>query len=142
MADKSHLPSINLDIQFKEMTIGSRFVRFLSLSTSLPMGLTLQSEVCADDNWSITGFMNVLRNNLDIWILHGQPLRNDERRPIRQPRDSLLVYHTSDNENNLIVTTHTMSESPLQIHMRCSNKVIDGLANYLDEIGFSNPLEE
>ncbi len=142
LADKPRIPTINLDVHFREMITGSHNVRILSCTIGLLLGLTIHSEVYAPDNWSINGFMNALRNNIDIWILHGKPLKGDEREPIMQPRDSLLVYHTSDGENRLIVNTHAISETPIQVHMCCSNKVLQSLANYLDEVGFSKPLNE
>lgn len=141
-ADKPRMPTINLDIRLKEVITGPHYVRILSCTIGLLMGLTLSAEVCAADNWSVTGFMNALRKKLDIWILHGQPLKNDDRVPIMQPRDSLVVYHTSDGENRLILTTHAVSEAPIQVHMCCSKKVLESLANYLDDVGFSKALNE
>jgi hypothetical protein len=137
LADKERLPSLNLDIYFEEVFAGSRVARILRLAIGMPLGLTMHAKVCAYDNWSITGFMNVLRNNLDIWMLRGQPLENDERDPMLQPRDSLLLYRTSDGENKLTISTHA-----IQIHARISDKVIEGLANHLDAIGFSKLIRE
>jgi len=142
LSDKKRLPSLNLDIHFKQLADGSRVARILHLAIGMPVGLTMHAEVCAYDNWSITGFMNVLRNNLDIWMLRGQPLANDERDPMQQPRDSLLIYRMNDGENRLIVTTHAISEALIQIHARFSDKVAQSLANHLDDIGFSKPFKE
>jgi hypothetical protein len=142
VSDKNHHPSLNLDIQFKEVMFGSHDTRVLDLIIGMPYGLTMHAEVCAFDNWSITGFTNVLRNNLDIWILRGLPLQNDKRHPIQQPRDSLLVYRTSDGENRIIISTHSLSEGSIQIHARFSDKVGEGFAKYLDEIGFSKPIKD
>ena len=142
VVDKKHHPSLTLDIQFKEIMFGFHDSRALHLTISMPFGLTIQAEVCAFENWSITGFMNVLHDNLDIWILYGRPLQNDERHPIQQPRDSLFVYRTIDGENRIIISTHTLSEAPIQFHARISDKVGEGLANYLDEVGFSKTLKE
>lgn len=142
MSDKKYHPTVNLDIHFKEMVIGSRRVRLLCLTTSLNLGLNIRSEVCACDNWNVTGFMNVLRNNLDIWMLRGQNIRYDDRDPMMQPRDSLLVYHTNDGENFLVISTHALSGATVQINMRCSNEVVETMADYLDDVGFSKPFDE
>ncbi len=142
LSDKKYHPTVNLDIHFKEMVIGSRRVRLLCLTTSLNLGLNIRSEVCACDNWNVTGFMNVLRNNLDIWMLRGQNIRYDDRDPMMQPRDSLLVYHTNDGENFLVISTHALSGATVQINMRCSNEVVETMADYLDDVGFSKPFDE
>lgn len=141
-ADKKRLASLNWDVQFQEILVDLRWARVLHLKVSMPFGLSMLADVCAYNNWSITGFMNVLRNNLDIWMLHGQLLKNDERESVFQPSDSLLIYRTSDGENRMIVSTHSVSESLIQVHARLSDKVVYGLANHLDTIGFSKPFKD
>jgi len=142
LADSEHHPKIILDIYFRDTVIGSRPTRILHTTTSTSIGLAINSEVSLYDNWNITGFMNVLQNNLDIWILHGRPLANDERDPMLQPTDSLLIYRMNDGENRLIISTHSISEMPIHVRMRISNKAIKGLATHLDTIGFLKPFKE
>jgi hypothetical protein len=141
-SDKKRNPSLNLDIQFEQVMSGIHDVRVLHLTIGMPFGLTMHADVCAFDNWSSTGFTNVLRNKLDVWILRGQPLQNDERHPIQQPRDSLFIYRASTGENRIIISTHSVSESQIQFHTRFSEKVAEGLAYYLEEIGFTQPIKD
>jgi hypothetical protein len=142
LTDKKRLSSVSLEIHFREEVIGLRHTRFLLLTTSFSSGLVLQSIVCSSDDRDIAGFMNTLHNNLDIWILHGQPIEGDERNPIMQPRDAFLVYRTNDGKNRLIIETRTISEARLQIQFYCSKKLVDDLENYLNEVGFSSPLQK
>jgi hypothetical protein len=141
VADKDNHPALNLDIHFNKTVSGSRAIRILHIAIGMSFGLTMQVEVCAYDDWTVSGFMNVLRNALDIWLLRGEPLENDERDPMLQPRDSLLLYRTSDGENRLIISTHAISETAIQIHARFSDRVAEGLANYLDTVGFTRPFK-
>jgi len=105
----------------------------------MPFGLTLQTEVCAWDDWNVFGFSNVLRNKVDIWILRGDPVKGDERDPMYQARDFLLLYRKANGENRLNMSTLTLTEAPIQVHALFSEKVANALADYLERVGFIAP---
>lgn len=139
LSGKNGAPSLALSIAFTETNTEGRTKRSLRLIGGMPFGLALQIELCAWDDWSVSGFANVLRNKADIWILHGNPIEGDERDPVYHARDFLLIYRKANGENRLTVGTHTLTQAPLQIHARFSEKVADGLANYLERVGFIAP---
>lgn len=141
LSGKNGAPSLALSVAFVETKPEGKTRRSLRLVAGMLSGLALQIEVCAWDNWSVSGFANTLRNKTDIWILHGNPVEGDQRAPIYQARDFLLVYRKSNGENRLTIGTHTLTEAPLQIHARFSDKVAYGLVDYLERVGFVAPFD-
>ena len=136
---KNGVPSLTLSIAFIETKPARKTKRSLRIVSGMPYGLTLEIEVFAQDDWIVAGFADVLRNKTDIWMLRGNPIEGDERDPIYHARDFLLIYRKANGENRLTMGTHTFSQAPFQIHARFSEKVADGLANYLDRVGFFAP---
>jgi hypothetical protein len=139
LSGKNAASSLVLSICFMDSKSFSKIERRLLVVGYMPSGLTLQIEVCAWDDWSISGFMNVLRNKTDIWILHGDPVEGDERDPVYHARDFLLIYRKANGENRLTIGTHTFAQAPLLLHTRFTEKIADGLVNYLERVGFTAP---
>jgi hypothetical protein len=139
LSGKNGAPSLALSIAFIETKSDGKTKRSLHIVGGMPFGLTLRIEVCAWDDWSVSGFINVLRNKADIWSLRGNPVEGDERDPMYHARDFLLIYRKANGENRLTMGTHTLTKAPLQIHARFTEKIADGLANYLERVGFIAP---
>jgi len=139
LSGKNGASSLALSISFLEAESTRNTYRRLLVVGSIPSGLTLQIEVCAWDDWSVSGFIYVLRNKTDIWILHGDPVEGDERDPVYHARDFLLIYRKANGENRLTIGTHTFTQAPLLIHARFTEKIADGLVNYLERVGFTAP---
>jgi hypothetical protein len=135
LSGKYGIPSLILSIAFRE----TKSKRGLQIVGGIPFGLALQVEVCVQDEWTVSGFTNVLRNKADIWMLRGNPIDGDNRDPAYHASDFLIIYRKASGENRLTMGTHTLSQAPLQIHARFSEKVADGLANYLERVGFMAP---
>jgi hypothetical protein len=128
---------LNISIGFVELQLKTAIKKTLRVRAELPVGLTLNIEVSAWDDWDVLGFMNVLNNQGDIWMLRGDPIQGDKRDPMFHGRDALLVYRKSNGENRIILGTYTKSLAQIQIHARVSDYVAKGLADYLERVGFS-----
>lgn len=139
LSGKNDAPLLALSLAVIETKLEGKTKRSLRIIGGLPYGLTMQIEVCACDDWSVSGFVGVLRNKADIWMLRGNPIEGDKRDPMYHEKDFLLIYRKANGENRLIVSTHTLSKAPLQIHALFSEKVANGLANYLEKVGFTTP---
>ncbi len=137
LSGKNGIASLILSIDFIETERKTK--RSLRIIGDIHFGFSMQIEVCAQDDWTVSGFVNVLRNKADFWMLRGNPIEGDKRDPMYHARDFLLIYRKASGENRLTMGTHTLSQAPLQIHARFSEKIAIGLTNYLEEVGFLAP---
>ncbi len=116
--------------------------RNLRLIASMPFGVSISTEVQAEDDWMINGFMNVLRNKLDLWGLRGQPIEDNDLNPHQRSRDYFILTRKSTGENELSIGVHAHSNAQIGIRAYFSNRVALGLADYLDSVGFTKPFKK
>jgi hypothetical protein len=136
---KNGFPSLILSIAIEEIKYVGGIKRKLRVVADMPFGLSLLTELSASDIWTATGFVNVLRQKEDIWLLRGDPIDSDDQDPMDYARDYFLVYRQVNGENRLNVGTYSLTGALLQIHARFSEKVAEGLADFLENKGFLLP---
>ena len=90
LSGKNGVASLILSIEVIETERNTK--RSLRVIGDTPFGFSMQIEVCAQDDWTVSGFANVLRNKADIWMLRGNPIGGDNRDPMYHARDFLLIY--------------------------------------------------
>jgi hypothetical protein len=119
---------------------GPDAAKTLAVSVALPFGLSLTVQVDAHGEWDVSGFIGVLRNQSDIWLLRGRATDDISETPlIYQLRDYLSVLRTSDGENRLSLGTYTPSQGVMAIRARFSERVAGAVAQYLEKVGFAVP---
>jgi hypothetical protein len=101
----------------------------------------LYTEVYVADDWSVTGTINILQNNLDMWILRGQSIA-EENQYSRQHTNYLFLVRLNEGDNFLFLGIPTQTESYFQLRTRFSDAVGLAIANYLEKSGYTRPFGE
>jgi len=110
----------------------------MTLLAEAPFGVAFSIVVCANNDWDVNGFLSVLNNKTDIWMLRGKSFNfSDENKyRSRTQADYLLIYRLQNGENRIVASTQLPSKATISIQARFTNDVSKSLAKYLRNHGF------
>jgi hypothetical protein len=128
-------PLLYVSIYFKKSRyFGRHFIddgeKWLYIIANMRPALSLRVQVRAWNQRDEYEFMEVLRNGGRGYDLHGP------RSALDSAGDYLLVEQ-KDDEHRAIISTFTATSAGIAIHARFSQKVAQGLADYLEGAGLA-----
>lgn len=120
--------------------------KWLYFEANMRFAFNLRIQVRAWNNRDVLELMEFLRTdwtrppliNLSRGIdLHGPRPENSEY----QSGDYFLIWR-EDGENRVMMSTFSPSNAGISIHARLSDRATAGLADYLEQVGYAEPLGE
>lgn len=148
--DLDNPPLLYMSIYFKNSRYFAGYSldskeKWLYLDAHMRFAFSLRIQVRADNNRDVEEFMGLLRNSdrkyiggkRDAWDLHGFTPETANS----SSADYLLISR-SNNEYRLLMTTFTPTIAAISIEARFTDAVATALADYLAEVGFSQPFSQ
>lgn len=138
--NSSNPPLLYLSIYFKESRyfgehVPSENEKWLYIEANMRFAFNLRIQVRAWNDRDVFELMRFLRNERDAYNLQGP-------RPSESHAGDYLHVGRERDENRLIMSTFTSTNSGISIHARFTNNLAQALTEYLEEVHFSAPFNE
>jgi hypothetical protein len=138
--DEDNHPLLYLSIYFKRSRffgVVDEFEKWLYLEAHMRIAMSLRIQVRAWHQRDIDEFMSVLRGERSSWSLYG-PRSGLNREFVG---DQFQVWR-EESVNRLMLSTYTPTFAGVSIHARLTDRVMDKIIRYLDDVGFTEELSE